>query len=218
MTPVNIMRKTFRTFCISSALLIFSTTAAMAQIAVPTSPTVGSTLKIVTPSEGQTIYGNRVPILFLIENFQLTDYQTNKKPVVGQSHIHLWLDEQNPTPESAVKLIKDEFTYNDVPYGEHTLRAELVNNDHTSLKPPAVVVSKFKNAAVSSPTPVVTSGFDKNTALVILVVVALVIVAAWWYTKEEEEPIKQESKSKVESRKSKARKTRKTARRKSSRP
>ncbi len=39
----------------------------------------------------------------------------------------------------------------------------------------------------ATPSPAVTSGFDKSTALVIFVVVALVIVAAWWYTKEEDE-------------------------------
>jgi len=209
MSPVIIMRKTFRTFCISSALLIFSTTVALAQIATPTLPTGMPTLKIVTPSEGQTIYGNRIPILLSVENFQLVDYQTNKKSAAGQGHIHLWLDEQNPTPESAVKLTKDEFTYNDVPYGNHNLRAELVNNDHTSLKPPQVVISNFKNAALSSPTPATTSGFDKNTALVILIVVALVIIAAWWYTKEEEET---PAKSKVESRKSTAKKSTKRRR------
>ena len=162
-------------------------------------------LEVVTPSEGQTIYGNKVPILFSVENFQLVDYQTNKLSQAGQGHIHLWLDDSSPTPESAVKLTSDEFTFSDVAYGNHTLRAELVNNNHTPLNPPVAVTVSFTNEAVGSPSPVATSGFDKNTALVILVVVALVIIAAWWYTKEEEEEPK-ESKSKVPKRKT----TRKT--------
>jgi len=152
-------------------------------------------LEVVTPSEGQTIYGNKVPILFSVENFQLVDYQTNKLLQAGQGHIHLWLDDSNPTPESAVKLTSDEFTFSDVAYGNHTLRTELVNNNHTSLNPPFVTTVSFTNEAVGSPSPVATSGFDKNTALVILVVVALVIIAAWWYTKEEDEETKAESKS-----------------------
>ncbi|MDO8486774.1 MAG: hypothetical protein Q7S45_00560 [Candidatus Curtissbacteria bacterium] len=49
---------------------------------------------------------------------------------------------------------------------------------------PAFAQSSTETA---TPSSVVTSGFDKNTALVILVVVALVIIAAWWYTKEEDE-------------------------------
>lgn len=146
------------------------------------------TLTIITPSQDQTIYGGRIPILFSVENFQIVDYQQYPRPQVGQGHIHLWLDDANPTRESAVKLTSDSFTYNDVNFGTHTLKAELVTNNHTSLTPPVVVTVNFRNVPLTSPSPAAVSGFDKNTALVILVVVALVIVAAWWYTKEEEEP------------------------------
>lgn len=170
-----------RTIAFSAAITALFTSSALAIVGgIPT-------LKFVTPSEGQTLYGQKVPILVSVENFTVQDYQTNKNKVVGQGHIHLWLDDPNPTKESAVKLTKDEFTYSDVPYGDHTLKAEIVNNNHTSLTPPTVSVVNFKTTPVATPSPVATSGFDKNTALVILVVVALVILAAWWYTKEEEE-------------------------------
>ena len=192
MSLVIIMRKIAKYFIASFAFFALLATSVFAQNPAPI-------LKVVTPSEGQTIYGNKVPILFSVENFQLVDYQINKLPQAGQGHIHLWLDDTSPTPESAVKLASDEFTFSDVTYGNHTLRAELVNNNHTSLTPPQVVTANFKNEPVGSPSPIATSGFDKNTALVILVVVALVIIAAWWYTKEEDEPVKPESKSKVDS-------------------
>ncbi|OGD94510.1 hypothetical protein A3A48_00400 [Candidatus Curtissbacteria bacterium RIFCSPLOWO2_01_FULL_37_9] len=162
-------------------------------------------LQVITPSEGQTIYGNKVPVLFSVENINIVDYQTNKLPTKEQGHIHLWLDDTNPTPVSAVKLIEDSFTFSDVPYGNHTLKAELVNNDHTSFKPPIDTTVEFISEAVASPPPTAASGFDKNTALVILVVVALVIVAAWWYTKEEDEEEmesqSEKSKSKVSKKK-----------------
>ena len=145
-------------------------------------------LTIITPSQDQTIYGNKIPILLSTENFELTDYQTNKLPVIGKGHIHLWLDDASFSMESAVKLIEDNFIYSDVPFEDHILRAELVNNDHSSLNPPIAVTVNFKSSEVSTPSPAaVTSGFDKNTAVVIFVVVALVIIAAWWYTKEEDE-------------------------------
>ncbi|KKR60129.1 MAG: hypothetical protein UU05_C0029G0001 [Candidatus Curtissbacteria bacterium GW2011_GWA1_40_47] len=196
MTLVIIMREIAKYFFGAFAFSVLLATSVFAQSSTPL-------LKVITPTEGQTLYENRVPILFSIENFQLTDYQTNQLPRVGQGHIHLWLDEASPTRESAVKLIKDDFTFSDVSYGDHNLRAELVNNDHSSLNPPVVVSVNFKNEPVGSPSPVSASSFDKNTALVILVVVALVIIAAWWYTKEEEEgPVKPESKSKAQSRKS----------------
>ena len=167
----------------SAALTLILASNAIAQTNTPT-------VKAVTPSDGQTIYGQRIPILLAVENFQLVDYGQYKTATRGQGHIHLWLDESKPTADSAKQISTENFTYSDVPYGEHTLRAELVNNNHTSLTPPVTTTVKFKSAAVASPSPAAVSGFDKNTALVILVVVALVIVAAWWYTKEEEEPSK----------------------------
>lgn len=160
-------------------------------------------LEVITPGEDSPVYGDKVPVLFNVENFTLTDYQTNSRPVLGQGHIHLWLDDQNPTATSATKIIADEFTFPDITYGEHTLKAELVNNNHTSLTPPQVVTVKFKNEPIASPSPVSGNAFDKNTALVILVIVALVIVAAWWYTKEEDQEMEEE---KVETKKPTAKK------------
>src|SRR3972149_7159348 len=199
MSLVIIIHKIAKYFIGAFAFSALLATSVLAQNLAPL-------LKMVTPSEGQTIYRDKVPILVSVENFEIVDYNLNQTPKIGQGHIHLWLDDTSPTPESAVKLASDEFTFSDVPYGNHTLRAELVNNNHTSLNPPAVTTVSFTNEPVGSPSPVAPSGFDKNTALVILVVVALVIIAAWWYTKEEEEP-----KSKVESQSRKS--TRKASRR-----
>ena len=200
MTLVIIMREIAKYFFGAFAFSVLLATSVFAQSSTPL-------LKVITPSEGQTLYENRVSILLSVENFQLVDYQTSQLPKSGQGHIHLWLDDARPTRESAVKLIKEDFTFNDLAYGDHNLRAELVNNDHSSLNPPVVVSVNFKNEPTGSPSPVSTSSFDKNTALVILVVVALVILAAWWYTKEEEESVKPESKSKVQSQKSKTKRS-----------
>lgn len=174
------MHKLVTALLTSSVLALLTTTATVAQTSNPT-------LKIISPSEGQTIYGNRVSILLSAENFEIVDFQTNPTVKSGQGHIHVWLDDNNPTRESAKKLIKEEDTFTDVPYGDHVLRAELVNNNHSSLNPRQVITVNFKSTALPTPSPQAASGFDKNTALVILVVVSLVIVAAWWYTKEEDE-------------------------------
>lgn len=190
------MKKFLGTFLIFSAFVLLTITT-LAQSA-------GPKLTIITPSEEQTIYGNKIPVLLSIENFNVVDYQTNPSPAPGQGHIHLWLDDQNPTAQTAVKVTSDNFTYSDVAYGSHVLTAELVTNDHKSLAPPQAVTVNFKNEAIATPSPTTTSGFDKNTALVIFVVVALVIIAAWWYTKEED----QETTEKVS-------KPKKTSRRKS---
>lgn len=186
------MNRIVRALFATSAFTLLLPSIILAQ-----TPGTNPALKIVTPSQNQTIYGNRIPILLSAENFQIVDYQQYPRPQAGQGHVHLWLDDPNPTRESAVKLTSDSFTYTDVNFGQHTLRAELVANNHTSLAPPQVITVNFANVPLTSPSPAAASGFDKNTALVILVVVALVIVAAWWYTKEEEE--EPQAKSKVES-------------------
>lgn len=174
------MNRLVRIALASSALALSISTTTAAQGS-------GPKLTLITPSEGQTIYGNKVPILLSVENFEIVDYQQNPTNVTGLGHVHLWLDDATPTRDSAAKVIDDNFTYSDVAFGSHTLRAELVNNNHASQVPPVVTTINFKTSPAVSPSPAATSGFDKNTALVILVVVALVIVAAWWYTKEEEE-------------------------------
>lgn len=188
------MNRLTRTIISTSAAILTSASLIYAQTG-NSNPALPA-LTIITPGENQTVYGNKVPVLLSVENFEIVDYEKSPAPLAGQGHIHLWLDDENPTPQSAVKVTDDNFTFTDVAYGNHTLKAELVSNNHTSLNPPQVATAKFKNSPISSPTPVATSGFDKNTALVILVIVALVIVAAWWYTKEEDE---EEPESKVKS-------------------
>lgn len=168
--------------------------------------------KILAPSEGQTLYGTKVPVLIsLPQGYTFSDFEVNKAVATGQVHLHLWLDDTNPTKESAIKIKEEDFTYSDVPNGDHILTAELVNNDHSSLKPPQIQRVNFKTDQASSPSPIAASGFDKNTAVVILVVVALVILAAWWYTKEDvdEEVKSQSEKSKSKSSRKKTSKRRK---------
>src|SRR3989344_2709958 len=157
-------------------------------------------LNVLTPSDGQTIYGDKVPVLLDAENFEIVDFVNNTKAVSGQGHVHLWLDDEQMTAQSAAKAIEDTFTFSDVPAGDHKLRVELVANDHSSLKPAVVSEISFKTAAVASQVPAeATSGFDKKTAMVIFVVGALVIIATWWYTKDEdEEEVKSQSEKRSE--------------------
>ncbi|OGD88140.1 hypothetical protein A3A54_00950 [Candidatus Curtissbacteria bacterium RIFCSPLOWO2_01_FULL_39_62] len=184
------MIKKIQTFILSLIAVFVATAAVNAQA------TGAPTLEIITPGEDQIIYGNTIPILFNVENFEIVNYEENTKPTAGQGHIHIWLDDENPTPVSANKVVENTFTFSDVPYGQHTLMAELVGNTHQSLTPPQKMTVNFTNAEIASSEAAATSGFDKNTALVILVVVALVIIAAWWYTKEEDEEEISETKPK----------------------
>ena len=191
---------------------IFSTTAV--SLLISTAPVLAQAkpapkLELITPGENQTVYGDKIPVLISTENFTLTDYQKNPPLVYGQGHIHLWLDDENPTAESATKTFQEDFTFSDVPLGEHTLKVQLVNNNHTPVTPVQETTINFKSEPIASPSPISTSTFDKNTALVILIIVSLVIVAAWWYTKEEDEEVQEEEKTET-----KKPKTKKTAKKK----
>lgn len=186
----------------------FALLAATSTILAQSPSTLGGPVKfeVITPSEGQTIYGDKIPVLFSAENFEIVDYAQNSQPKAGQGHVHIWLDDQNPTAQDATKVTTDTYTFSNVAYGDHTLKAELVTNDHKSMSPPQVVTTKFKNQAIASELADPNqSSFDKRTAMVILVVVALVIVAAWYYTKDEDdEDIDEKPKKKTARKRTKA--------------
>lgn len=195
------MNRIPRIIVTASATLLLSTSFAFAQES--SAPSFD-----ITPSEGQVIYGNKVPVLVAAENFEIVDYKENTLIQPGKGHVHIWLDEQNPTVDNSVQLTTEIFTYSDVAYGEHTLTAELVNNNHTPLVPRVTKKVKFQNQPIASPNPAQATGFDKKTGLIILAIVALVIIAAWWYTKDEdEEEIAKDTKSAKGSNGSKVKKT-----------
>src|SRR3989344_3844985 len=180
------MNKSIKAAITAVFALALATTAVLAQSPASQPGTVK--FEVITPGANQTMYGNKVPILFSVENFQVVDYNQNPQAKAGQGHIHIWLDDQNPTAQTAIKVTEETYTLPDVAFGDHALRAELVGNDHKSVNPPQVVTVSFKNASIPAPAADTQEpSFDKKTAFVILVVVALVIVAAWWYTKDEDD-------------------------------
>ncbi|MBI2598682.1 hypothetical protein HYW40_00460 [Candidatus Curtissbacteria bacterium] len=192
---------------ITSTALVTAFVAVFATPALAQSSQAAPSLKILTPGPAQTIYGNTVPVLISVENLELTDYQTSALPQLGQGHIHLWLDDDTLTNESAIKVTTDTHTFSGVTPGDHTLVAEIVNNNHTSLIPAQITTVKFTVAPAATPSST-ASGFDKNTAFVILVVVALIIIAAWWYTKEEDEEVEVANKKRQATSRKTARKRR----------
>jgi len=183
------MNKLFRTLITIFAIFLALPGTIYAQTS--TTPAV----EILTPKNNQDIYTQNIPVLLTVENFELVNPANNKTNKKGQGHVLLWLDDETLDPENASQTTSDEYLFENIAYGQHTLTAELVNNTGTSLVPPVTTTVTFSNLAVPSSLEE-ESGFDKQTAFVILIVVALVIVAAWWYTKEEDEEWDEEDKPK----------------------
>lgn len=177
------MNKQLVTFALIPAIALSAVPAIYAQQEAATS------FSVLTPKEGQTLYGDKLPILFNVEGFTLVPQGGSE----GQGHILLWLDQEAPTVENATVVSESTFIYSDVPYGDHTLKAQLVTSDNESLTPPQEVTVNFKTEILPATGEAsISSGFDKTTAIVILSVVALVILAAWWYTKDEDDDVDSE--------------------------
>lgn len=85
-------------------------------------------------------------------NFDLKPVGTAPGKVAGQGHIHYLVD--NKTAEGDYATPAKNFTFRNLSPGTHVLRAELVNNDHTSLSPPVFDEVTVKAVAPGAkPTP-----------------------------------------------------------------
>lgn len=93
-------------------------------------------LAVVSPKNNEQIFGPKITVSFIVKNFIFTDFNIRVKNQKGEGHLNVWLDQQNPKPENAQKIIRaTEFTLENIKPGNHQLVLELVNNDQTSLKP-----------------------------------------------------------------------------------
>lgn len=108
-------------------------------------------ISFISPTPGQIISGSKVPVKIAVNNFSIVDYRTHPRLVAGQGHIHLWLDQTGLSKTSAVKAVSDTYTFENVKPGSHTLIAELVRNDHSSLNPPMTTTISFQTKASASP-------------------------------------------------------------------
>lgn len=85
------------------------------------------TLNIVSPKDGDIIKNSKVIVELQAENFKLVPVGQPVKD--GEGHFHVWLDsEKKLGPQTA-------FTFENVVSGKHTIIAELVKSDHSSLSP-----------------------------------------------------------------------------------
>lgn len=114
-------------------------------------------LTLATPRENDTILGTNVTVSFVVGNFVYIDFSTNKKNMPLEGHVHIWLDQDNPTSQNANQIIThDEVMFRNLPPGNHTVEIEVVKNDHSSYTPRISKKVTFKTILVSptsTPTP-----------------------------------------------------------------
>lgn len=84
-------------------------------------------LSIVSPKNVDLIKNSKVTVELQAENFELVPVGQEVKD--GQGHFHVWLDsEKKLGPQTS-------FTFENVVSGKHSIVAELVKSDHSSLSP-----------------------------------------------------------------------------------
>lgn len=84
-------------------------------------------LNIVSPKDSELIKSSKVIVQLDAENFNLVPVGQPVKS--GEGHFHVWLDSEK-------KLGPDKtFTFENIASGRHTIVAELVKSDHSSLSP-----------------------------------------------------------------------------------
>ena len=85
-------------------------------------------IKIVFPASGQTISGSIVNVQVTASNVKLV--AADGSIVEGEGHLHLFLDNG-----SYILSPTGTYTFENVPAGMHTLRAELHKGDHSQYYP-----------------------------------------------------------------------------------
>lgn len=140
-----------RRFMAVAALAALGFTAcASEEPALEGTPPAGGTepaVSISSPADGSTMDAGDVAVTVAVENLEIVD-KLSQPAVDGEGHVHFYIDVEEadlPTTPDVAAVTPDDSTYHaaattsytweDVEAGEHTLCAQLVENNHFPLEP-----------------------------------------------------------------------------------
>lgn len=100
-------------------------------------------LKIVSPTQNQTVLGDKVTVSFITGDF-----------TVGQDgYIALWLDNPIEEASTAAKIAGQfDYTLSDLPAGLHRLTLEVVTRNNLPFNPRVKQTVSFTTTSVQIPT------------------------------------------------------------------
>jgi hypothetical protein len=122
-----------------------------------TSPT--PSLTILSPQDGATVPAGDVTVTIQAGHFRIVDRQ-GRANAEGEGHVHFYLDAGTvpstpgapaipAAPEARWAAVAGtDYTFTDVPPGNHTFTVQLVNNDRTPVIPLA-----YRSVTVTVPVP-----------------------------------------------------------------
>ncbi|MCL5072236.1 MAG: DUF4399 domain-containing protein [Actinobacteria bacterium] len=125
------------------------------------------TLNIITPSVNDQILGETVIVNFIVNDFDIVNFTNNKKNQTNQGHLHLYIDNMEQIASNSQEIVKPtSIKLDKMPEGKHTLTLELVNNNHTPLKPAVIQTVSFTTKAETKientpPQPTITKDMEK---------------------------------------------------------
>jgi len=103
--------------------------------------------RITRPAQGSTVEAGNVTVSVEVDKFNVVD-KIGQAPEDGEGHVHFYIDVgEIPTVDGEPATTEEgtyhaqatqEFTWEDVEPGTHTFAVQLVNNDHTPLRPPVI--------------------------------------------------------------------------------
>lgn len=113
-------------------------------------------LRIASPKENELIKGSKVTINLEAENFRIVPVGELVRN--GEGHFHVWLDsEKKVTTDNIV-------TFENIVSGRHTVVAELVKSNHSSLDPKIVRTATINvESDYVPPKPEVKAGISEFT-------------------------------------------------------
>ncbi len=82
---------------------------------------------IITPKNGEVIRNSTIAVSLNVSNFKLVPVGEPVKD--GEGHFHVWLDSEKKIGQQTA------FAFENAVSGKHTIVAELVKSDHSSLSP-----------------------------------------------------------------------------------
>lgn len=155
---------------------------------------IATALTIITPKASEVISTDQVTLRVAAPNFQFVDFKTHPWAAYRQGHMHIWLDEKNPKPSTAIKATSNVYTLTNLKPGTHTLAVELVNNDHSSLNPKVMTTTTFTSATS-------TTNKDQRSVVIISILAFVLLVIALYFvnSKDFKTPIKKKPSSRKHS-------------------
>lgn len=139
-----------------------TTPTATASPTATSSPTPQPSVVIISPLYNITVLPGDISVTVKVKNFTIVD-KIGQPAISGEGHLIYYLDVNPPIDAGKIatttvgtyfETAATTYTWPNVAVGSHILGVQLVNNDGTSLNPPAIALEPVP---VATPTPTATA-------------------------------------------------------------